>query len=59
MVIRALHRLGIPSDAAYGAALFSIAGSIAAWAMRNERSAANAAAGCSWLELKRASDHAS
>ena len=42
MIIRALHRLGIPSDAAYGAALLSIAGSIAAWAIRNEKSVANA-----------------
>ena len=42
MIFRALHRLGIPSDVAYGAALVSIAVSIGAWAIRNEKSAANA-----------------
>ena len=42
MIFRALHRLGIPSDVAYGAALVSIAVSIGAWAIRNEKNAANA-----------------
>lgn len=41
MITKWLHRLGIPSDAAYIAALASIAGSIAAWAWRNEKDAAN------------------
>jgi hypothetical protein len=42
MITKWLHRLGIPSDAAYVAALASIAGSIVAWAWRNEEDAANA-----------------
>jgi hypothetical protein len=42
MIIKWLHRLGIPSDAAYVAALGSIAGSIVAWAWRNEDDASNA-----------------
>ena len=42
MIIKWLHRLGIPSDAAYVAALGSIAGSIVAWAWRNEDDAPNA-----------------
>lgn len=42
MITKWLHRLGIPSDAAYVAALASIAGSIVAWAWRNEKDAANA-----------------
>ncbi|MHB8589668.1 MAG: hypothetical protein ACYDA0_12570 [Candidatus Dormibacteraceae bacterium] len=42
MITKWLHRFGIPSDAAYVAALASIAGSIVAWAWRNEEDAANA-----------------
>jgi len=42
MIIKWLHQLGIPSDAAYVAALGSIAGSIVAWAWRNEDDASNA-----------------
>ena len=42
MITKWLHRLGIPSDAAYVAALASIAGSIIAWAWRDETNAANA-----------------
>jgi hypothetical protein len=42
MLFRTLHRLGIPSDIAYGAGVLSILGAIAAWAMRNEKNVANA-----------------
>jgi hypothetical protein len=42
MITKWLHRFGIPSDAAYLAALASIGGSIVAWAWRNEDNAANA-----------------
>ncbi|MDQ2942097.1 MAG: hypothetical protein M3R21_00305 [Candidatus Dormibacteraeota bacterium] len=42
MIIKWLHRLGVPSDAAYVAALGSIATSIGAWAWRNEKDVANA-----------------
>jgi hypothetical protein len=42
MITKWLHRFGIPSDAAYVAALGSIAASIVAWAWRNEDDAANA-----------------
>ena len=42
MLFRTLHRFGVPSDLAYGAGVVSIAGAIIAWAMRNERNAANA-----------------
>ncbi|MDQ6719511.1 MAG: hypothetical protein M3003_01795 [Candidatus Dormibacteraeota bacterium] len=42
MLFRTLHRLGVPSDLAYGAGVVSIAGAIIAWAMRNEKNAANA-----------------
>ena len=41
MLFRTLHRLGVPSDLAYGAGVVSIAGAITAWAMRNEKNAAN------------------
>jgi hypothetical protein len=42
MLFRTLHRLGVPSDIAYGAGVLSILGAIAAWAIRNEKNAANA-----------------
>ena len=42
MITKWLHRFGIPSDAAYVAALASIAGSILAWAWRNDEDAPNA-----------------
>lgn len=42
MLFRTLHRLGVPSDVAYGAGILSIAGAIITWAMRNERNPANA-----------------
>jgi len=42
MITKWLHGFGIPSDAAYVAALASIAGSIVAWAWRNDEDAANA-----------------
>lgn len=42
MITRWLHRLGVPSDAAYLAALGSIATSIGVWAWRNEKNVANA-----------------
>jgi hypothetical protein len=42
MLFRTLHRLGVPSDAAYGAGILSIFGSLIAWAVRNEKNAANA-----------------
>jgi hypothetical protein len=42
MLFRTLHRLGVPSDIAYGAGVLSILGAIAAWAIRNEKHAANA-----------------
>lgn len=42
MLFRTLHRFGVPSDLAYGAGVASIAGAIIAWAMRNEKNAANA-----------------
>jgi len=42
MITKWLHRFGIPSDAAYVAALASIGGGIVAWAWRNEDYAANA-----------------
>lgn len=42
MLFRTLHRLGVPSDIAYGAGVLSILGAIAAWAIRNEKNVANA-----------------
>ena len=42
MITRWLYRIGVPSDAAYLAALGLIAGSIVAWAWRNEENVANA-----------------
>ena len=42
MLFRALHRVGIPSDVFYVASLRSIGASVVAWAVRNEKSAANA-----------------
>lgn len=42
MIFRFLHKLGIPSDAFYVASLGSIAASIIAWAVRNEKDVANA-----------------
>jgi hypothetical protein len=42
MVFRALHRIGVPSDLFYLASLGSIAASVLAWRVRNERSSANA-----------------
>jgi hypothetical protein len=42
MLLKLLHRLHVPSDAAYGMALASIIGSIAIWAKRNEKNPANA-----------------
>ena len=42
MLFRTLHRLGIPSDIAYGAGVLSILGAIAAWAIRNEKNVASA-----------------
>jgi len=42
MFFKLLHRLHVPSDAAYGLALASIVGSIAIWAKRNEKNPANA-----------------
>jgi hypothetical protein len=42
MLFRTLHRLGVPSDLAYGAGVVSIAGAIIAWAMRNDENPANA-----------------
>jgi len=42
MITKWLHRFGIPSEAAYVAALASIAGSIVAWAWRNDENAPNA-----------------
>jgi hypothetical protein len=36
MLFRTLHRLGVPSDIAYGAGVLSILGAIAAWAMRKK-----------------------
>jgi hypothetical protein len=42
MLFRTLHRLGVPSDIAYGAGVLSILGAIAAWAMRNEKNVAHA-----------------
>jgi hypothetical protein len=42
MLFRTLYRFGVPSDLAYGAGVVSIAGAIIAWAMRNEKNAANA-----------------
>jgi len=42
MITRWLHRIGVPSDAAYLAALGSIGGSILAWAWRNEKNTPNA-----------------
>lgn len=42
MLFRTLHRLGVPSDVAYGAGILSIAGAIITWAMRSERNPANA-----------------
>lgn len=42
MIIRALHRLGVPSDVFYAASLGSILGSIGLWAWRNEKNVANA-----------------
>lgn len=42
MITKWLHRLGVPSDAAYVAALGSIATSIGVWAWRNDKNVANA-----------------
>ena len=42
MFLKLLHRLHVPSDAAYAMALASIFGSIAIWARRNEDNPANA-----------------
>ena len=42
MFLKLLHRLHVPSDAAYTMALASIFGSIAIWARRNEKNPANA-----------------
>jgi hypothetical protein len=42
VITKWLHRLGVPSDAAYLAALGSIATSIGVWAWRNEKNVANA-----------------
>jgi hypothetical protein len=42
MFLKLLHRLHVPSDAAYAMALASILGSIAIWAQRNEKNPANA-----------------
>lgn len=42
MIIRSLHRLGVPSDVFYVASMASILGSIGLWARRNEKNAANA-----------------
>lgn len=42
MIIRTLHRLGIPSDAFHLMAGASILGSIAMWAIRNEKDQAHA-----------------
>jgi hypothetical protein len=42
MLFRTLYRFGVPSDLAYGAGVVSIAAAIIAWAMRNEKNAANA-----------------
>jgi len=42
MFLKLLHRLHVPSDAAYAMALASIFGSIAIWARRNEKNPANA-----------------
>lgn len=42
MLFRTLHRLGVPSDLAYGAGVLSILGATVAWAMRNEKDVAHA-----------------
>jgi hypothetical protein len=42
LIIRSLHRLGVPSDVFYLASLGSILGSIGVWARRNDKNAANA-----------------
>jgi len=42
MIIRTLHRLGIPSDAFHAMAGASILGSIAIWAMRTGKDQAHA-----------------
>ena len=42
MIIRSLHRLGVPSDVFYLASLGSILASIGVWARRNDKNAANA-----------------
>ena len=42
MIIRTLHRLGIPSDAFHALAGASILGSIAIWAMRTGKDQAHA-----------------
>jgi hypothetical protein len=42
MIIRALHRLGIPSDAFHAMAGASILGSIAVWAIRTGKDQAHA-----------------
>jgi hypothetical protein len=42
LLFRMLHRIGAPSDLFYLASLGSIAASIAAWRVRNEKNAANA-----------------
>ena len=42
MLFRTLHRLGVPSDLAYGAGVLSILGAIVAWAVRNEKDVAHA-----------------
>jgi hypothetical protein len=42
MLFRLLHRVGAPSDLFYLASLGSIAASVVAWSVRNEKNAANA-----------------
>lgn len=42
MLFRTLHKLGMPSDVFYFASLGSIAASIVAWAVRNDKNVANA-----------------
>jgi hypothetical protein len=42
MLFRVLHRIGVPSDLFYLASLGSIAASVLAWRVRNEKSSASA-----------------
>ena len=42
MIAKWVHRLGVPSGAAYLAALGSIGGSIVAWACRNQEDSSKA-----------------